>query len=462
MNSYDQLQAALLDGHIDACGAFLASRRESDAGFAEYWYWLAQMHYRSSRFLQAADVCFKLTREASAFGMHFHCFADICAHLGVKDIGIAGLEMLASKPELGLASSYYVRLCGNHYLGEDEAVLELQRDASVPAACMSEHHRARSVMRRHGIAAGIDAFHRTYCSRQAVAELWPAQDLEHYWCGQRDLPKHLTIKGFSCGFGDFIQWSRYARVLRALGVAIAYDAQFDGLWDEGPIDDHARHLASQLKAADFVFGRNDTSMWTHAFALFSSLFPVLGYGEMGRYLAPGDDDRVEQIVRTIRQRAQGRQCIGIFWSSIESNNLYASRSLRLTHLTPLWDVSDDIHWVVMQRGHERMRWDNGPYAQDPRRCTNLPAATSLAQTLGIMDRLDGFVGNDGVLSHAAGALNKPGYLLLNARCADWRYEQYAGATPWYSSLQLLRPETMGGWDGLAATLASKIERGSAY
>ncbi|KVT78859.1 hypothetical protein WT25_20195 [Burkholderia territorii] len=144
VDSYDKLQSALLSGRIDACSAFLASRHESDKGSTEYWYWLAQMYYRSGRLLQALDICFKLTREAYGFGTHFHCLADICAHLGVKDIGLSALETLASKPELAGESSYYVRQCGYHYLGEDEAVLRLQR-ALPYLFCMAKSNIVRAV-----------------------------------------------------------------------------------------------------------------------------------------------------------------------------------------------------------------------------------------------------------------------------------------------------------------------------
>lgn len=456
VDCYDKLQPALLGGHIDACSAFLASRHQADKGSAEYWYWLAQMYYRSDRLLKALDICFMLTREAGTFGMHFHCLADICAHLGAKEIGLTAIDALASKTELTDESSYYVRLCGYHYLGEDDRGLRVQRDASVAASCMSEQIRARSIMRSHGIAAGIHAFHQSYCSPQAVAELWPTQDAQHYWCGQRELPTRLTIKAFSCGFGDFIQWIRYARALQALGVEINWDVQFDGLSGDCRLNEHDHQLAQQLKSTDFVGGRNDAHMWTTPFALFASLFPVLGYGSTDRYIEPYRDPQVAQVLSDIRKRAQGRRCVGIFWSSCESNDLYARKSLRHEHLEPLWSASDDIHWVVMQRGYERARWADGPYSKDPRHCTVLPQQTSLAQVIGVIDQLDGFVGNDGVLTHAAGALNKPGCLLLNARCADWRYEQGADTTPWYPSLSVLRPDAMGDWDTLMPKLIAGI------
>jgi hypothetical protein len=333
--------------------------------------------------------------------------------------------------------------------------LGVQRDASGSFLHGREQYRARSAMRSQGIAAGVEAFGHTYCSPQAVSELWPAQDVERYWCGQRDLPKRISIEGHASGFGDFVQWSRYAQALKALGVEIDWDGRLSEMVGDCEINDHSHHLAQQLAAAGFTCGRNDTSMWSDPFTLFASLFPVLGYGSTDRYIESHTDSQVEQTLSEIRRRAQGRRCVGIFWSSCESNDVYARKSLSHAHLAPLWEAPGDIHWVVMQRGYERTCWLKSPYSKDTQRFTTLPEQQlSLAQTIGIVDRLDGFVGNDGVLAHAAGALNKPGYLLLNARCADWRYEQSVNTTPWYPSLQLLRPKSMGDWEGMVAKLAS--------
>ncbi|WP_193100498.1 hypothetical protein [Burkholderia sp. Z1] len=93
---YYKLQSALLSGHIDASSTFLAARHELDKRSAEHWYWLTRMYYRSGRPLDALDIRFKLTREAGALGMHFHCLAGICAHSGIKDVAISGQRQMRS------------------------------------------------------------------------------------------------------------------------------------------------------------------------------------------------------------------------------------------------------------------------------------------------------------------------------------------------------------------------------
>ncbi|WP_155626063.1 hypothetical protein [Burkholderia vietnamiensis] len=456
IDRYDHLQALLLSGQVEACRAFLASRYEADKSSVEYWYWVLQTNYRSGRFLEALDIGFKLMREARAFGMYFHCLVDICAHLGVKDLALSALDILASRPEFDANTSHYIRLAGYHYLGEDDMVQSLPCDASTNHAYLHRHFRARSLMRCNGIAAAVGEFHDSYCSHQALAELFPDQDATHYWCGQRQLPASLRISGISSGFGDFVQWIRYGRALQALGVKIHWDEAFNSIGKHEPLNEHDRYLAGQLERAGFAHDREASNMWTTPFALFSSLFPILGYASSSRYLAPRQGIEVQQLASEIRRRARGRKCMGIFWSSCESNNLYAARSLTYEQLSPLWETRDDIYWLVMQRGHERARWMGDPHSSDEQLCINLPENFSLSKTIGILDLLDGFVGNDGVLAHASGALGKPGNLLLNAACSDWRYEQSSGSSPWYSNLNVMRANKMGAWPTVVAKLSTLL------
>ncbi|KND60460.1 hypothetical protein BVER_03719c [Candidatus Burkholderia verschuerenii] len=164
-----------------------------------------------------------------------------------------------------------------------------------------------------------------------------------------------------------------------MGVEVEHDVELFRLTDH--TSEHAA-LADAMRNAGFTRASDDTAseMWTDPFALFTTLFPVLGYLPKQRYIEPVNPSSADALIETIRQRAGGRRCIGIFWSSCESPNNFAGRSLALPHLYPLFDGHDDIHWVVMQRGFERNRWLNDPRAASTHRFTTLQpdAATTRA------------------------------------------------------------------------------------
>ncbi|KIG11373.1 glycosyltransferase family 9 protein [Caballeronia concitans] len=449
IGQYDDLYPALYAGNIEDCFRFLDERLASDGHSADYWHWRAVTHLRAGQFLKALDICFKLTREFDIFAFHVHCLCDICAHLGLKEIALAALEYFARKPATAPIAAYLWRVYGWHYLGEDDPIISLTPEGlDEHSQYVLGHHQARSVMRRDGIAHGVAAMHRYWSSNEARRVLFPHLDLEQYWTGQRALPARLHVQPVASGYGDLVNWARYIAALEAMGVEVQYDTRLFRLSMPQP---EQAELARAMHDAGFTAPSGDTAMWTDPFTLFTALFPVLGYAPSRRYIEPADPSSVDAVVDRIRQRARGRRCVCVFWSSCESANNFANRSLCLPDLDPLFDSPGDIYWVIMQRGFERRRWLNDPRSADLDRFATLDLDLTLGQSAAVIDRLDAFVGNDGGLSHIAGALGKRSYMFLN-HVAEWRYERAATSTPWYPTMRLVRARELGGWTDVVATL----------
>ncbi|MDR5811782.1 glycosyltransferase family 9 protein [Caballeronia sp. LZ019] len=449
IEQYDDLYSKLYEGNIAECFSFLDERLSSDGHTAEYWHWRALTHVRAGQFHQALEICFRLSRQSATFAFHLHCLCDVCVHLGLKEVALAAIELFTQKPGTAPIVAHLWRVYGWHYLGDDDAVMNLSADGiDEHSAFVVGHHQARSTMRRDGIAHGVAAMQRYWSSHESRRVLFPHLDLTDYWAGERALPARLDVRLIASGFGDMVNWARYLCALEAMGVQVSYDTNLLRL--AMPESERAE-LARAMYAAGFQSPSGDRMMWTDPFSLFSSLFPVLGYAPSHRYIEPADPSSVNAIIDEIRQRARGRRCVGVFWSSCESANNFANRSLCLPDLAPLFDHSGDVYWVVMQRGFERRRWLNDPRSADLDRFTTLDLNLNLGQSAAIIDRLDAFVGNDGGLSHFAGALGKRCYMLLN-QVAEWRYERDPTSTPWYPGMRLVRARELGGWDGVVGTV----------
>ncbi|SAK63171.1 TPR domain-containing protein [Caballeronia temeraria] len=459
IDHYDQILPKLYAGEIEECFRFLDERAATDGNTPDYLHWRALAHLRGGEFLRTVDLGWQITRTSNTFGFQLHSLCDACAHLGLKEVALGILDYVYHKPDYPRLHAFLWNIYGCHYLGEDQRVLDLQAD-NVPehSAYVLGHHQGRSAMRLNGIANGVELFHRYWSSPEARRVLFPHVDVEHYWCGQRVLPAHLTLRSIASGHGDHVNWVRYAGALQALGVQIAFDDASDRIYRFAmPEADTARD-AEALRAAGFVVAP-DGALWTEPFALFTSLFPAIGYAPSARYIEPIDTGAVDGIVGEIRRRAAGRRCVGIFWSSCESANNFANRSLTLPDLVPLFDNTPDIHWVIMQRGFERNRWLNDARAQDYERFSTLSDDMTLAQSSSLIDRLDAFVGNDGGLTHIAGALGKPCFLFLN-QVAEWRYEQDPHRTPWYPSMRLVRARRLGDWADVVRNLQRALTAGA--
>jgi ADP-heptose:LPS heptosyltransferase len=81
--------------------------------------------------------------------------------------------------------------------------------------------------------------------------------------------------------------------------------------------------------------------------------------------------------------------------------------------------------------------------------------TRILETAALIACADLVVTADTMVAHLAGALGRPGIVLLKCD-ADWRWENGAHST-WYPTLRLIRQTTRGDWGrallALRATLA---------
>lgn len=454
IEQYKDLDRKLFEGNVAECFRFLDERLASDGHTADYWHWRAVTHLRAGQFAQTLDICFKLTREFDTFAFQVHYLCDVCAHLGLREVALAAIEIFAQKPSTAPMAARLWRVYGWHYLGKDDDVIELSPEGlNEHSAFVLGHHQARSTMRRDGIAHGVAQMHRYWSSRDSRRVFFPHLNLEGYWTGERALPARLEVRSIASGYGDMINWARYLSALEAMGVQVSYDNNLLRLAMPEP---ERAEMARAMYAAGFESPSGEGVMWTDPFTLLTALFPVLGYAASNRYIEPAHPSSVDAIVDQIRQRARGRRCIGVFWSSCESANNFANRSLCLPDLAPLFDDAGDVYWVIMQRGFERLRWLNDPRSADLDRFTTLDLDLNLAQSAAIIDRLDAFVGNDGGLSHYAGALGKRCYMFLN-QVAEWRYEREPTSTAWYPGMRLVRARRLGGWDEVVGTLQQLVK-----
>ena len=79
---------------------------------------------------------------------------------------------------------------------------------------------------------------------------------------------------------------------------------------------------------------------------------------------------------------------------------------------------------------------------------------SFADTAALMMHLDVVIGVDTAVTHLAGALGRPVWVMLNAFATDWRWLLDRDSSPWYSSARLFRQPEQGDWH----SVLKKIEQ----
>lgn len=240
------------------------------------------------------------------------------------------------------------------------------------------------------------------------------------------------------GFGDAIQFVRYAPLLSERGAEIVIQCHpklaplFETL-DGGPAVVAA---GTPLPAVD-------------AHVPLMSLPHLLGTAVES---VPADIPylHVPAGART-PPASGGRRRIGLCWSGNPGHPDNTHRSCPFQELVPLLD-RQEIEWRSLQFDIAAMQAaDHIP--DDP--AWNL-CLDGFANTAAALASCDLIVTVDTVTAHLAGALGRPVWLLLKY-APDWRWMVGRDDCPWYPTARLFRQTEPGDWTGVVARLRSALD-----
>ncbi len=130
--------------------------------------------------------------------------------------------------------------------------------------------------------------------------------------------------------------------------------------------------------------------------------------------------------------------IGVAWAGAAGAGVDRMRSIDPAALTPLRAVRGAT-WVSLQHGVAAPGWMADP----------MPGVADFADTAGVVAQLDLVVSVDTAVAHLAGGMGKP-VLLLDRYDNCWRWLSGRADSPWYPGLRILRQGSPGDWDGVIA------------
>ncbi len=159
-----------------------------------------------------------------------------------------------------------------------------------------------------------------------------------------------------------------------------------------------------------------------------------------------------------RQRLAGPgRLIALVWRGGEENPENERRSIDPALLAPLFG-RDDLRFVSLQKGAPVPH----PAIVDPAALAGDagfdPPGAAFFDGAAILSVADAAVTVDTALAHVAGALGRPGFILLPHVC-DWRWLTGRNDCPWYPSLCLLRQPAPGQWQPVIERLRAALASG---
>jgi tetratricopeptide (TPR) repeat protein len=243
------------------------------------------------------------------------------------------------------------------------------------------------------------------------------------------------------GFGDTLQFCRYAPHLANAGESVVIECQ-PGL----------RALLQTLPGVSQVFEPGDpvpvadfTLPMMSAPLAFGTTPETVPNGENGRYLSAQPSGIVPDT---------NSPKVGVVWAA-QSRSWANNRSLPADLLSGLLDACSDFAWFNLQLEPS----DEARRIIDATACvTNLsPHISDFASTASLIESMDLVVTVDTAVAHLAGALGKPTWVLLPF-AAEWRWLLDREDTPWYPNTKLFRQRVAGDWPEVIGRVANELQR----
>jgi tetratricopeptide (TPR) repeat protein len=266
------------------------------------------------------------------------------------------------------------------------------------------------------------------------------------WKGESLKGKSLLIWPEQ-GFGDYIQFARFIPKLKELGAScitlLCHPALKPLLETVSAVDSVVVDLADVCPHDFWVL---PLSLPLQLGITLETLPACLPY-------VKALSER-EELWRQ-RLHATGLK-VGLVWKGNPKHQNDANRSLpSLKVLEPLWSVPG-ITYISLQKGAGEEELQQS--------ATDLPiidlgsAIEDLADTAAIVAQLDLVICVDTVVTHVAGALGKPCWLLLTVVETDWRWFQERTDSPWYPEvMRIFRQASPNDWSETIKELVTQLK-----
>ena len=265
------------------------------------------------------------------------------------------------------------------------------------------------------------------------------------WTGSQEIAGKTILLHAEQGFGDTIQFCRYAPRVAALGARVILEVQ-EALRDL---------IRRSLDGAVQVVAKGDTVPPFDMHCPLLSLPLVFG---TGLATIPGETPYLHASAQAVanwsaRLPPKTRPRIGLAWSGRPEHNNDQNRSIDLaSFLSPLQGI--DATLVSLQR---EVRAADAIVLQERSDVIHFgEELKDFSDTAALAANMDLVIAVDTSVAHLAGALAKPVWIVLPF-VPDWRWLLDRDDSPWYPTARLFRQDGSRQWDGAFARLRTALD-----
>jgi tetratricopeptide (TPR) repeat protein len=272
----------------------------------------------------------------------------------------------------------------------------------------------------------------------------PEQPKGPLWLGKGPIAGKTILLHAEQGFGDTIQFIRYAPLLAGRGAKVICEVQpeLQPLLSENVMLGDIRVMAAGEPRPAFDLHCPMLSL-PLAFGTQPGAIPAAV-----PYLAASAERQAYWRDRL----PPGRLRAGFVWSGQSSHKNDSNRSIALPRLSALFE-NPKIRCVSLQRD---LRDADAEVLRDLPNLVHLGGELrDFADTAAVISLLDVVISVDTAVAHLAGALGKPVMILLPF-AADFRWMRDRDDSPWYPGAKLLRQPPFGDWDSVIVRAAEEL------
>jgi hypothetical protein len=255
------------------------------------------------------------------------------------------------------------------------------------------------------------------------------------WDGNRDIDRKRVLLFAEQGFGDTLQFIRYASMVAARGADVIIECRPE--------------LRSLLETVE---GAHSVAQLGQPLPEFDYEIPIMSLPLTFKTTPDTIPAKVpylfadEVAIDSWRSRLipdVGRLKIGLAWAGDPAFVRAREKSCPLARLTRLFDVPG-CSFYSLQKGvaEKQVATLNDTRQVITDYTTDL---NNFSDTAAFIAALDLVITIDTAVAHLAGALAKPVWVMLPFS-ADWRWSVEGELTPWYPTMRLFRQRSVGNWD----------------
>jgi tetratricopeptide (TPR) repeat protein len=328
-------------------------------------------------------------------------------------------------------------------LDKPRQALEDFKSAIAVAPNFAEAHfeEAMALLTLGDFAAGLRAYEWRWATGAFAAQR--RQLRSPLWLGQGAIAGKTILLHAEQGFGDTIQFIRYAPMVAGLGARVVVEVQPE-----------LQTLLSQIGDVDVIpsgrpLGEFDWQCPLLSLPLAFSTRPETIPAAIPYLAAPAD-----RVAYWRERLPPARSRAGFVWSGRSTHNNDRNRSIALKRFRALFEIPG-LQCVGLQSD---TRAEDFEVMRDISGLLDCGGEISdFADTAALISLMDIVVSVDTAVAHLAGALGKP-VLILLPYAADFRWLRGSDRTPWYPSAQLFRQPAFGDWESVIVRVRDELEK----